>query len=197
MAARATQGFTVLEMMVVLLIISLALMLGFESLGQWQRAEAALERVSTTTRARALTTQWWASSIRGLTPVDDQPFVGTPERLSGFSLAPVFASQGAMTMMEWAIADDPELGLSLHLTENGQTHVLPLVDGKEAEFHYIDEDGKVSDRWPPLALGLEPKDLPAYVELRVRNEAGDEHAWLSHVIGPLEPWYKPYKIEDE
>ena len=64
---RPARGFTVLEMMVVLIIISMALMLGFQSLGQWQISEAALDRMGAATRAHALLNDWWTTSIRGWT----------------------------------------------------------------------------------------------------------------------------------
>ena len=191
------RGFTVLEMLVVLIIISMALMLGFQSLGQWQIAEAALDRMGATTRAQALVADWWTASIRGLTPVEQQPFKGAANRLDGFTLSPVFAQSGAMTPIRWTIVDTAESGLVLQLEENGARRVLPLTGWQQARFRYVSEEGKASDAWPSEGLGLEGTDLPAYVELVVRDESGREDAWLAHVIGPLEPYYKPFRDEDE
>ncbi|WP_298579456.1 type II secretion system protein [uncultured Luteimonas sp.] len=190
-------GFTVVEMLVVLIIISMALTLGFQSLGQWQIAHATLERMSANTRARALTTTWWADSMRGLTPVDERPFRGDAESLDGLTLAPVFGQSGAMTGVRWSIADDPDRGLVLELEENGQTWQFPLDDSQEARFRYLSVDGKVSDAWPSEGLGLEGTNLPAYVELLVRDTSGREDAWTAHVIGPLEQPYKPMYFDDE
>lgn len=193
----SSRGFTVLEMMVVLVIISLALSLGFQSLGQWQIAESTLNHVSTTTRARALTSQWWVSSIRGLTPLTQHPFQGDRQRLSGYTLTPIFATQGALTKVQWEIAEAPELGLSLQLSENEKTHVFPLPDAKEAQFIYRNEDGELSKDWPSSGLGLESKNLPAYVELQIRGQSDETYTWVAYVIGPLEPWYRPLKWEDD
>lgn len=194
----AAAGFTVLEMMVVLIIISLALMLGFQSLEQWQRAEASLDRISATTRARALSASWWMDSVRSLTPVENQPFQGSADRLQGFSLSPVFASSGAMTPISWTIVDDPDHGKALQMEEDGTRHLLPLVDVSEARFRYLSRTGEASDRWPPGGLGLQDHtSLPAFVELLVRNEGGEEQVWMAHVVGPLDPFYRAFRLEDE
>lgn len=194
--ALVTRGFTVLEMMVVLIIISMALTLGFQSLGQWQIAEAALDRMAATTRAQALVTDWWTASMRGLAPVEQQPFKGSADRLDGFTLAPVFSQPGAMTPIRWSIVESSGAGAALQLDENGTRRVLPLTGARQARFRYLSEEGKVSDAWPSESLGLEGTDLPAYVELVIEHEDGREDAWLAHVVGPLEPYYKPFREDD-
>lgn len=194
---RLARGFTVVEMMVVLIIISMALTLGFQSLGQWQIAEATLDRMSAATRARALVSLWWSDSVRGLTPVDESPFRGDARSLDGLTLAPVFGQSGAMTPIRWSIVDDPEAGLALQLDENGQTRVFPLDEAEDARFRYLSADGEASDAWPSEGLGLEGTNLPAYVELLTRRADGGEDAWIAHVVGPLEQPYKPMQFDDE
>ncbi len=196
--AMRDRGFTVMEMMVVLIIVSMALMLGFQSLEQWQRAEAALDRISATTRARALTASWWTDSIRALTPVEKEPFHGSPQRMEGYSLSPVFAGPGALTAVQWSIVDISDgNNVALRMEENGGQYLLPLVDASGARFRYLSADGEASDTWPPGGTGLESTDLPAFVELLVRDSAGNEHAWIAHVIGPLDAYYKPFRLEDD
>lgn len=194
---RRVRGFTVLEMLVVLIIVSMAVMLGFQSLGQWQIAEAALDRMGATTRAQALVADWWTVSMRGLTPVEQQPFKGSADRLDGFTLSPVFAQSGAMTPIRWTIVDTAESGPALQLDENGTQRMLPLTGWQRARFRYLSQEGEPSDTWPAERLGLEGTDLPAYVELVVRDESGREDTWLAHVTGPLEPYYKPFREDDE
>ena len=66
---HAMQGLTLLEMMVALLIASMALALGYQSLAQWRLAEAAISGHNGTLRQERLAQQWLESSLRGLVPV--------------------------------------------------------------------------------------------------------------------------------
>ena len=52
---RGQNGLTLLEMLVVLLIASMAISLGYQSLGQWQRANAAISNISGATQQATLT----------------------------------------------------------------------------------------------------------------------------------------------
>ena len=61
-------GLTLLEMMVVLLIAGMAVALGFQSLGQWRRANAAISSVSGAIQQTTLTESWLTDSLRGLIP---------------------------------------------------------------------------------------------------------------------------------
>ncbi len=191
------RGFTVIEMMVVLIIIGMALVLGFQSLGQWQIAEATLDRMSAATRARALASIWWADSVRGLTPVDARVFRGDGQSMEGLTLAPVFGQPGAVTPIRWMIMDDPEAGLALQLSEDGRDRLFALTDVVQARFRYVSREGEASDNWPSESLGLEGTNLPAYVELVMRDSAGSEAVWASFVVGPLEQPYKPMYFDDE
>lgn len=194
---RRPRGFTVVEMLVVLIIISMALTLGFQSLGQWQIAEATLDRMSATTRARALVSVWWSDSVRGLTAVDERPFRGDARSLDGLTLAPVFGQSGTMTPTRWSLVDDPETGLSLQLDEHGRSRLFALGGASEARFRYLSAEGEASDTWPSEGLGLEGTNLPAYVELLLRDASGREDAWIAHVIGPLEQPYRLMQFDDE
>ncbi|AUZ54182.1 hypothetical protein B1L07_02480 [Stenotrophomonas acidaminiphila] len=70
------RGLTLLEMMVVLLITGMAIALGFQSLGQWRRANAAIAGISGATQQATLTESWVESSLRSLYPVKEEAFEG-------------------------------------------------------------------------------------------------------------------------
>ena len=63
---KPMSGLTLLEMMVVLMIASMALALGFQSLGQWRRASTAIATLGSATRHSTLTESWLRESLRGL-----------------------------------------------------------------------------------------------------------------------------------
>lgn len=181
---RLAQGLTLLEMMVALLIASMALALGYQSLAQWRRAEVAISGHNGNLRQERLAQQWLQSSLRGLVPVDTKPFSGDPQQMSGITAQPVLASQGGMSALAWTIQPD---GASLLLEEDGQTLQLDLPPGANAHFVYLDRDGKEHPQWPPQ-LGL-ATHLPAAVALvqEAGTGGGRPLYWLAAVAGKLDP----------
>ena len=194
MGTRRPDGFTLLEMIVVLLIAGMAVSLGFQSLGQWRRAEAAIAGAGGSTRQTLLTQEWLRGSLRGLVPVESPAFSGGPDILSGMTLAPVISGQGGMTPMEWRLDTEPQ-GSWLQLTETDRTMRLPLPDGAAARFVYLDKEGRTYDQWPP-ALGLHDQ-LPAAVALALESPGGTAQLWLASIAGTRNPFYQPYESPPE
>jgi len=144
----AQRGLTLLEMIVVLLIASLAITLAFQSLGQWQRARAAISNVSGAIQDDFLTERWLESSLRSLIALQDRPFEGTAERLKGVAIQPVLSHQGGDAPVEWSLFHDGE-DTYLHLKENGQNLSLALSGVVAARFRYQDKEGAFHNQWPP------------------------------------------------
>lgn len=184
MSRRHAQGLTLLEMMVALLIASMALALGYQSLAQWRRAEAAISGQSGNLRQERLAQHWLESSLRGLVPIATTSFSGDSTQLAGITTRPVVASQGGLTSLHWRIEAD---GTTLLLEEDGQTLRLGLPLGGRAHFVYLDREGKAHEQWPPK-LGLVPH-LPSAIALVQEPGAGSDRSlyWLAAVAGKLDP----------
>lgn len=202
-------GLTLVEMMVVLLIAGMALTLGFQSLGQWRRADAAISGLTGQARQLALTRSWLEESLRSLTPVepavpgtlslgsrseDSGMFEGARDRLSGLSLNGVLSARGGSTPVTWQVTTDAD-GTRLGLTENGQALELPLPEIGEAYFSYLDKEGRAHSQWPP-ALGLADQ-LPASVALHLVGTDGQQRVWAAPVVGILNPIPRPYEFDDD
>jgi len=188
------RGLTLLEMVVVLLIASLAITLAFQSLGQWQRARAAVSSISGLIQQDFLTERWLDSSLRSLVPLQDQPFSGTATQLKGVSFQPVQFHQGGNMPVVWSLRDDGGQ-VYLNLDENGQVLALPLPDVVAASFRYQDQDGAFYNQWPP-ALGLH-EQLPALIVLHQELADGRQRVWASHLSGPRNPYYNPFELEND
>lgn len=185
-------GLTLLEMLVVLMIAAMALALGFQSLGQWRRADAAIAGVTGEVRQARLVEGWLRSSVQGLLAVEDAPFAGAAEQMAGITLAPVMAGPGGNTAIEWRVM--PQGGaVLLQLSEHGRTVELPLPDVTAARFVYVDSAGEPHPQWPP-ALGT-ADHLPSVVALQVTRVSGGEKLWAAAVRGALNPVYRPYEPE--
>jgi general secretion pathway protein J len=193
---RAAQaGLTLLEMMVVLMIAAMALAIGFQSLGQWRQADAAISSVGSRLQRYSLTREWFQASVRGLYPIAEQAFSGESQRLAGMTLQPVVATQGGLTEVEWEISREAATGLQLSVREGGQSLDLPLENTREAGFLYLDSEGKTHRQWPP-ALGLH-ENLPAAVVLQLTSEDGEQRLWSARIIGIRNPVPNFYEAQPD
>ncbi|HET6396412.1 MAG TPA: type II secretion system protein [Pseudoxanthomonas sp.] len=193
MSRPAQHGLTLLEMLVVLIIAGMALALGFQSLGQWRRAEAAISAIGAQTRQASLTRDWVQSSLRALMPIADAPFRGEATGLSGVTLQPLLGTQGGATAVEWKVERSGG-DLRLVLEEGGQRLELPLEGAESAEFAYMDAEGRMHPQWPP-ALG-QHDHLPAAVVLQVDGRDGPE-VWAAAIAGSRNPVPMLYEAEPD
>lgn len=210
---RGTAGFTLLEMLVVLLIAGMAMALTVQALGQYRRAHASATASERAGRAYRLSESWWRGSVRALvaapvtmdTATDfdvdalkDQPspvFAGRGDGFSGLTLAPVLAGQGLPVVQAWQVVPGPAGTEVLELHEQGRRLLLSLPGHGGLRFHYLDEAGEVHPQWPP-AKGMWPQ-LPAAVVLEVQPGRDGEggHTLVAAVMGPREPMQLPYEPE--
>ena len=192
-AVRRQRGLTLLEMLVVLMISGMALALGFQSLGQWRRADTAISTLSQRSQQTLLTQRWLHDSLRSLTPIAEVPFKGSDIQLAGISLNAVISSQGGETPVSWQLANDPD-GMALVLVEAERELRMPLRDVESGTFRYIDDKGVAHDQWPP-ALGISDA-LPSAVLLELTDTAGRTQVWGAAVAGIRNPVKVLYEIED-
>lgn len=190
----AIAGFTLMETLVMLMLVSMAATLMFQMLAGYQAAQRRVAGQAELLDRSALVHAWFVESARGLHPAPDTPLNGERDAFSGETLNPLLATPGAPTRFAWAL--ETEQGETyLVYSEGGETQwSLPLRDGEEARFAYAAPDGSLHDRWPP-ALGR-PQALPAAVALMIGSGAA-ERVWLAAVLGPLDPRVDPFELEQE
>lgn len=191
---RVQRGLTLLEMMVVLLVGGMAIALGFQSLGQWRRANVAMSHIGRAVQQTALISSWFEGTVRGLVPVPETPFEGTPVRVDGVTTLPVQIHQGGATHVTWSLENiDGEAELTV--SEQGRSFHTRLPGVTRAAFGFVDGEGKVHDQWPPK-LGLH-EDLPVLVTLRLELDNGRTQQWAGAITGARMPYYSPFELEVE
>lgn len=197
-------GFTLLEMLVVLVIAGMALALTTQALGQYQRAHGRAIANERAGREYRLSEAWFRDSVRGLYPAapkdvrattstrpdaDDAAtaFAGTAEGYTGVTLQPVLVGQGVPTLQSWRIVHGPGGDAHLELHEAGNTLVLHLPPAADMRMHYVDPEGGLHDQWPPK-LGMW-NQLPDVVVLELAPEADGSGGGLiaSAILGPRDP----------
>lgn len=187
-------GLTLLEMMVVLLIAGMAMALGFQSLSQWRRADAAISSIQGSTQERALIESWLRSSIRSLVPIEQHAFSASSDSLEGVSASAVLSHQGGASHVSWKIDTSPA-GVLLTLIEDEESMELLLRDSESANFKYMDTAGTLHAQWPPK-LGLSDH-LPPVVLLEQMDTSGHRFTWAVNVAGALNPVPSPFEPEDD
>ena len=188
------KGFTLIEMLVVLLISGMALTLGFQALDQWRQAQASISSAGGDIREMALTESWLRDEAQGLIALDDSPLKGTRDGMSGVTLNPLLGLQGGATPFEWKLT---HMGNGqapvLEVREDGHLLALALPEGGEARLSYYAKDGKEHSEWPPR-LGLQ-EHIPAMIVLTMKSKTGDRDvAWGFRIIGPADPVRLPFEM---
>ncbi|MFC3093082.1 prepilin-type N-terminal cleavage/methylation domain-containing protein [Alteromonas sediminis] len=145
------RGFTLLEMMVVLILVSLIttlMMQGFSFvMGLQERIRTQLVQVKDT----ELREQWFRLTVRALhrgRPNDNASFTGDEQSFSGLTLQPLFAQTGLPSNIEWRL--EAEGGRTQLLYAEDEQPAVPIMTWMEEEpvFRYLDDKGQLSDRWP-------------------------------------------------
>lgn len=196
-------GFTLMEMLVVMLIAGIAIALASQALGQYQRAVARTVASERGTREMRLSEAWFRQSIRGLHPesppagpggrdADAILFHGDADGFSGTTLSPVLGGQGIPTLQSWRVdrtGDRPALALE----ESGTTVVLHLPPSRSLRFHYVDPDGKLQDQWPPKLGKWEQLPQAIVLETLPVDAGASVTVIAAPIIGSRTPIEIPYE----
>lgn len=195
-SAAKSGGFTLMETLVMLVLVSFAVLLMFQMLGSYRVARERIAATAGDIDRRALFDAWFLDSVRGLHPEANTPFKGTATDFSGFSLNPLFAAPGAPVALEWTLQTGRDGEWVVSYSEDGKPRwSLPLADTREVRFVYLDRDGNPQDQWPPDS-GVQA-GLPVSVAL-VQVGAAGVRTRVASVRGPLEPLpYNPFQLEQD
>lgn len=181
-------GFTLVEMLVVLLIVGMVSGLLFEGAAQLVSMQARLERQLTGLRGEALRADWLRQVVQGLQPDyadGKQIFKGSPRAFSGLTTNPLSAGYGALqpfaVTLTHEAADD---SMRLSYGSGNKATVLLSWPGGRGRLSYTDDVGKTHEEWPP-PLGLWPQ-LPRAITLEGERDGAPWLIAAAH-FGPTWP----------
>ncbi|TAK68383.1 MAG: type II secretion system protein [Betaproteobacteria bacterium] len=188
-------GFTLVEMLVVLIIVGMVSGLLFEGATQLMGMQARLERQLKALRGDALSADWLRQVVQGLQPdypEGKQVFKGSPRGFSGLSTNPLASGYGALQPFAVTLAHDVATNRML-LRYGGANNASVLLSwtGDRGGLRYLDERGEAHEDWPP-PLGLWPQ-LPRAITL---EGEGNGASWLiaAAPFGPSSPFPRPRDI---
>ena len=187
MGIQRTNGFTLLEVLVVMLLASMIALLMMEALSYvytiQQRVAASTERMQT----KAMVRDWLRGVLKGIQP--DYPhgghlFQGSADTLSGLTTTPLVPGQYGLSPFALALEhDDLNDQTQVFYVASNQKIELMRVPGGDAHFAYQDREGTVHANWPP-PLGLWPQ-TPALIRL--------ESSEMTLMVTPEGPHQPPLK----
>lgn len=198
--AHSRTGFTLLEMLVVLVMVSLFALLLFHSLQFLNHARQSAARHSLDQRITVLQENWLRNVIGGLVvepyPLPPQ-FWGDPTGFQGQTLQALTQPTGMPTLVELRLQTRSD-GVRLLYAESHWQGRPPWVlaywpNARSAAFSYLDARGANYNNWPlpaPPNSFLPPPELPSRVLLRVA-QADAPWAWVIEIWARQTPSMEP------
>lgn len=165
---RAQQGFTLLEMIVTLVVVSLIVVVLMQALQQALGLRTRLLRFERETRMATLQEEWFRDSVSAaMVDLPDAlgPMRGDEDEVSLVSAAPL---QGAgPARIDWALRRDGD-AQALVYTGAGMDPLQVVHGLRDASFSYLDPAG----RWQRTWKQEDPVPLPRMVRLEATTSAG-------------------------
>ena len=200
MKNRPSRGFTLVEILVVLIITGFIVAILLQSLQQVFRLQTHFGHEIFHTQNGAMYADWFRQSINGLMPDYNDgknKFNGDPRQMSGLTLSPLDRENGTLAPFVWRLEFDTrsgQSGLYYGTSETAQPMqtTLPILEwpGNNGRFIYLDAEGEAHDNWPPF-LGKWPQ-LPATINL----ESGTHETLRLIVAAPLGADTPPLRRKD-
>jgi general secretion pathway protein J len=160
-------GFTLVEVLVVLVITALVSTLLFQALAQVYRLQGRFGEQLAQSQGGAMRADWYRQVLQGL--LNDyadgkQRFAGQVQRLEGLSATALTVAGGAPQWVVMEIRSEADGSELLYQAGSQQVTMLRWQGG--GEFAYLDEAGAEHAQWPPMGSGAAWSQLPVAVLLK-------------------------------
>lgn len=171
---RAQAGFTLLEMIVTLVVVSLIVVVLMQALQQALGLRTRLLRFERETRMATLQEEWFRDSVSAAV-VDLPDALGPMQGDAGaFAMVSAAPLQGAGPVrIGWSLGDDGHGAQALVYTAgagDGARAVRVVAGLQDAAFSYLGADGRWRGAWKQEAG--KPLPLPRMVRLQATTDAG-------------------------
>jgi general secretion pathway protein J len=191
---RLNRGFTLLEMLVVMVLTALITTLLMGGLSMVYRLQSRFGPEIFNSQHGAMYADWFRLTINGLMPdYPDGPhlFRGEPDRLSGLTLSPLDQPEGALVPFAWSLRFNPQSGQT-QLVYGDAPDSPPILawPGNAGRFRYLDQQGQAHDNWPP-AFGAS-----AQLPVAIRLELPSGHSPQLLIAIPLGPPATDIRLRD-
>lgn len=191
LAARPA-GFTLMETLVMLMLVSMAATMMFQMLNSYRIAQQRIAAQAGNLDRASLFDAWLADGIHGLMVDPLRPFKGSRLEFDGVTLNPLFGPPGAPANIHWRLHATGDGGEVSYSEAGVSRWTMDLREFDGTRFVYFDANGDQHEQWPPVK-GVQDA-LPSAIALLRGSEDG-ERVRLAAVRGPLLPRDAPYTRE--
>jgi general secretion pathway protein J len=200
----STRGFTLMEVLVVLIVSALATTLMFQALAGFNRSRLRAAELEGVRNNQAVLAGWIGDSIRGIVAIDPVSLpqstqgdaalglTGTSTGFAALTLSPLLGSTGVPVEIHWRI-EHANGGDDLIYEEAGQQPLRFSTDGP-LKFNYRDEAGAMQEQWP-TRLGVQ-QALPRIIELAYVSD-GQQRVQITAIAASRAMQLPPYGAEAE
>ena len=203
--SRLQRGFTLVEVLVVLVITALLSTLLLQALAQVSRLQARFGAQIEQSQGGAMRADWFRQLLQGLKPDyadGPQRFTGGSDRIEGLSSTGLSTTGGAPLLFTLELIPGATGGGELRYRAGAaQLQLISWKSPGRAEFAYLDAAGSEHAQWPPASLaasiGRVPTSspqLPAAVLLKWPSDAGGRALLVAVVRGDLEAQRRPFSL---
>ena len=165
-------GFTLVEVLITLVLLSMVAAIVFGSLGQMLNARARLRPYLDQSEETALVAGWFRQTVQALIADYDtgkNRFAASANAFSGLTASPLLGPAGTPTAFAWALRYDAALDLTFveYREQPHDTVEIARWSGKDAVFSYYGQDQEWRRVWPPTDLdkSTTAMQLPQLVRL--------------------------------
>jgi general secretion pathway protein J len=183
------RGFTILEMLVVLLIVGFITTILFQALEQIYKLQSRFGLQLAQSQQGAMYTDWFRQVVQGMQTDfvnGKEQFQGSEAEFTGTTTSPLSTEYGIPKTVTLSLEYNRQDEMTdLLYTVDQQKMKLSSWSGRKAtRFIYVDANGEQHDTWPP-PFGIWPQ-LPSMIMLQYQKDA--EPQFIAAVPrGSLEP----------
>lgn len=186
-----SQGFTLLELLVVLIITTLTTLLLFQGLGfVMQLREQLLNQFEEAHRGQ-IQEHWFRSSTAAIVPAyEDIPnpaiFKGEANQFKGLTIAGLDADHGVPVEFAWELNTENDVTTLIYRNAQKQGWAVLSWRGDLGKFNYLANDGQWHEQWPPNNFGVQPPQLPRAI-LFIGKRRETPMTWIVSIHGRERP----------
>ena len=188
MKFKKATGFTLLEVLVVLLIVSLISTMLVQGISMVLSLRYRFLAQLNCQQKDVLQSHWFREVCTAFTPEQSGAggiFAGTGKQIHGLSLAPLLGKPGVATQVDFNLERKADEMVLSYREDGGEPIDIGRWPAVEGTFNYIDAEGRRRDQWPPASLDTAAQ-LPDAVMLRVDSARGPL-AWFVAIPGRHQP----------
>jgi general secretion pathway protein J len=176
-------GFTLLEMLVVLVLVGLISTLLLQGFSYVLHLRTRFLIHLENAQQGALKEYWFRGTVAAILADyknGEHIFQGNERQLTGLTIAPLDNVAGVPSTLTWQLQSADGMTILNYQNSRGESWEVARWQGNEGHFSYRAVDGKWYDQWPPK-LGMEPPQLPRLIVLEgIRHQT--PFTWVVKMI---------------